>query len=228
MNDLFGPPTPAEVFLWRRAAVALVLAFGLGQLLAAMYMAVFRGLSYSRGLVRAMAMSSVATCMILLSVGNSIAAGIGVAAGLTAVRFRTSLRDPQDIIFLFASLGVGMACGIHAYGVAIAGTVVFVLGIGFLQVSGFGVRQQPDGLLRFVVQNNSNVEGSINNILRSHCRLFSLVTLREAAQGAVLEHAYQISTYTPDHEALVSELKQIPGVSDVALLLQEPTLDLRR
>jgi len=225
MNELFGPPTAAEMFLWRRALVALLLAFGLGQAVAAAYVAVFRGLSYSRAMVRGMAMASIVTCLVMLAVGNSIAAGIGVAAGLTAVRFRTSLRDPQDIVFIFASLATGMACGVHAYGVAVAGAAVFVAGAGLLQVSGFGVRRQPDGLLRFVAP--PGAEEQVARVLRGHCRLFSLVTLREAAQGTMFEHAYQISTYSPDLQgALVAGLKAVPGVQDVALLLQEPTLDL--
>lgn len=227
MTDLFGPPTPAEIFLWRRAVVALLLAFGLGQAVAGVYVAVFRGLSYSRAMVRGMALGSVVTCMLMLAVGNSIAAGIGVAAGLTAVRFRTSLRDPLDNIHVFAALGAGMACGIHAYGVAVAGTAVFVVGTVLLHVTGFGIRQQPEGLVRFVAPTGADVEAQINRILRSHCRVFSLVTLREAAQGAMLEHAYQVSTYSSEQQGeLVADLKALAGVQDVALLLQEPTLDL--
>lgn len=216
-----------DVFMWRRAVVALLLAFGLGQGIAFIYMATFRGLSYSRATVHGMAMGSIVTCMLMLAIGSSVAAGIGVAGGLSAVRFRTTLRDPRDIIFLFAALGVGMACGLQAFAAGVAGTAVFGAGALLLHLTGFGTRTQPDGLLRFVAPVGTGAEEPIAKILRAHCRTFSLVTLREAAQGTVMEHAYQISARAPDlRAALVSSLQAVPGVHDVSLLLQEPTLDL--
>jgi len=227
MLELFEPLVQGEAFEWRKAVVALLLAFGLGQAIAGVYMATFRGLSYARTTVQGMALGSVITCMLMLAIGTSIAAGIGVAGGLSVVRFRTTMRDPRDIIFIFAALGVGMASGLQAYGTAIAGTVIFGGGALLLHVSGHGARRQPDGLLRFAAPSGQAVEEAIAKILRSHCRTFSLVTLREAAQGTIMEHAYQISVRAPDlRSPLVTSLQAVPGVQDVALLLQEPTLDL--
>jgi uncharacterized membrane protein YhiD involved in acid resistance len=227
MIDWLDPLTQGDVFEWRKAIVSLLLAFGLGQAIAGVYMATFRGLSYSRTTVHGMALGSIITCMLMLAVGSSIAAGIGVAGGLTAVRFRTTMRDPRDVIFVFAALGVGMASGAQAYGAAIAGTALFAGGSVLLHVSGYGARRQPDGLLRFVAPAGPEAEAAISKVLREHCRTFSLVTLREAAQGTAMEHAYQISVREPELRSdLVSRLQAIPGLEDVALLLQEPTLDL--
>lgn len=227
MIELLEPLTQGDAFEWRRALVALLLAFGLGQAIAIVYMATFRGLSYSRSTVHGMAMGSVVTCMLMIAVGNSIAAGIGIAGGLSAVRFRTTLRDPRDIIFIFAALGVGMASGAGAHGAAILGTAIFACGFGLLHFSGHGARRQPDGLLRFTAPAGPGAEEAIAKALRAHCRSFALVTLREAAQGTVMEHAYQISVQSPELRApLVASLQAIAGVQDVALLLQEPTLDL--
>jgi hypothetical protein len=120
-----------------------------------------------------------------------------------------------------------MACGADQYGIAIAGTVVFGVGVALLHYTGYGAKRQPDGLLRFAAPPGLATEEAIAKTLQEYCRTFSLVTLREAAQGTMMEHAYQISVHGPDLRApLVSSLKAIPGVQDVALLLQEPTLDL--
>jgi hypothetical protein len=206
---------------------AMMLAFGLGQLIAAVYQSTFRGLSYSRATVHAMALGSVVTCTLMLAVGESIAAGIGVAAGLTAVRFRTTMRDPRDVIFVFATLGVGFACGTLAFATAVVGAATFGLGSVVLHVSRFGARRQPDGLVRFVATQAHATDEAIARVLAYHCRSFSLVTLRETAQGSAMEHAYQIATRSPDERGvLVAELQRVPGVRNVTLLLQEPTLDL--
>jgi len=227
LTEILDAGNLAGTFEWRRALVALLLAFGLGQAVAAVYMATFRGLSYSRATVASMAMGSVISCMLLLAVGTSIAAGIGIAGGLTAVRFRTSLRDPRDIVFIFAALGVGMACGVGAFGIAITATVVFGGGSLLLHYTGHGSRRQPDGLLRFTAPARPEAEEAIMRVLRAYCRTFVLVTLREASQGERMEHAYQISVRSTElRSPLVSSLQAIPGTQDVALLLQEPTLDL--
>ncbi len=212
---------------WRAAIFAMLLAFGLGQVVAAVYMATFRGLSYSRAIVHGMALCSVVTCMLMLAVRGSIAMGIGVAAGLSAVRFRTSMRDPRDIVFIFAALGVGLACGALAYPTAVVGTVTFSLGCFVLHCTGYGSKSHPDGLVRFVAPAGDTTQAAIAGVLRTHCRSFSLVTLREAAQGDAMEHAYQISARSSGERAIVvSRLQEIAGVRNVTLLLQEPTLDI--
>lgn len=212
---------------WQASLFATLLAFGLGQVIALVYMATFRGLSYSRAMVHAMALCSVVTCMLMLAVSGSIALGIGVAAGLSAVRFRTSMRDPRDIIFVFAALGVGFGCGAQAYPSAVIGTLAFSLGCVVLALTGYGSKAAPDGLLRFVVTSGAASQIAIAEVLETHCRSFSLVTLREAAQGTAMEHAYQISARSPDDRSrVVASLQEITGVKNVQLLLQEPTLDI--
>lgn len=227
MTELAGPAAGIGPLSWPATMFAMLLAFGLGQAIAVMYMATFRGLSYSRGMVHAMALSSVVACMIMLAVGGSIAAGIGVAAGLSAVRFRTTLRDPRDIIFVFAALGVGFVCGMLAYPAAVLGTATFGIGSFILHWTGYGSRRQPDGLLRFIAPQGAPTQEAIATVLSRYCRSFSLVTLREAAQGDAMEHAYQISARSLEERSLmVSGLQDVPGVKSVTLLLQEPTLEL--
>jgi hypothetical protein len=220
--DSFSRANPVG---WRESLVAILLAFGLTQAIAGAYMLTFRGLSYSRTVVQGMATASIITCMLMLAVGNSIAAGIGIAGGLSAIRFRTTMRDPRDVVFVFASLGAGIAAGAQAFSAAIAGTGVFIGAALLLHFSGYGSMRQLDGLLRFTAP--ATADADITKALRSHCRSFALVTLREAAQGTVMEHAYQVSIPNTELRApLVSALQAVPGVQDVTLMLQEPTLDL--
>lgn len=228
MNELLLTATQgSDPLAWRRAVVALLLSFALGQIVAGVYMATFRGMSYSRTTVHGMALGSIVTCMLMFAVSNSIAAGIGAAAGLSVVRFRTTLRDPRDVIFVFAALGTGMACGTGAYVAAITGTMAFAAGSGLLHLTHYGVRQLPDGLLRFIAPTAPGMDEAIQRVLRDHCRTFTLVTLRETAQGRAMEHAYQISARTrDDRSSLVSRLTELPGMQNVTLLLQEPTLEL--
>jgi uncharacterized membrane protein YhiD involved in acid resistance len=225
--EWLGSLSHGSLVEWRRSLLSLLLAFGLAQGIAGIYMLTFRGLSYSRTVVQSMAMGSIITCMLMLAVGTNIAAGLGIAGGITAVRFRTTMRDTRDIIFIFASLAVGMASGVQAYGAAITGAAVFAGAAVLLHFTGYGSYRQPDGLLRFTAPATPEAVAAISRCLREHCRTFTLVTLREGAQGKVMEHAYQISVPSPETRLrLVESLHAVQGIEDVTLLLQEPTLDL--
>ena len=223
--DLLFAPT-ADPFTLEAAALSLLLAFGLTQLLAAVYVWSFRGMSYSQGLVHAIVLGSIIACMLMLAIGGSIAAGLGIAGGLAIIRFRTALRDPRDIMFVFAALGAGIAAGLGAYLAAALGAAAFCLAIALLTVTEFGSVRRIDGLLRFQLPTSGD-EAGVMAILRKHTRFVALVTLREVAQGAAMEHAYQVRLGDPRQRvALVRALEAVPGIQDVSLLLQEPTVEL--
>ena len=216
----------AEPLQLEAAALSLLLAFGLSQALGAVYVWTFRGMSYSQGLVHAIVLGSIIACMLMLAIGGSIAAGLGIAGGLAIVRFRTALRDPRDIIFMFAGLGVGIASGLGAHAAAIGATLLFSAAVAVLTIGEFGSQRRFDGLLRFQLPTEAD-EGAVMALLRRHTRMVALVTLREVAQGAAMEHAYQVRLSDHKHRAaLVRDLEALPGIQDVSLLLQEPTVEL--
>jgi hypothetical protein len=216
----------SESLSFKAAALSLLLAFGLTQALGAVYVWTFRGMSYSQGLVHAIVLGSIIACMLMLAIGNSIAAGLGIAGGLAIIRFRTALRDPRDMMFVFAGLGCGIASGLGAHAAAVAGTTLFCLAVIILTVSEFGSQRRFDGLLRFQLPIDGD-EAGVMTLLRKHTRSVALVTLREVAQGQAMEHAYQIRLGDPrQRSALVQALEATPGIQDVSLLLQEPTVEL--
>ena len=218
----YGGPVTLKVALF-----SLMLSFVLSQAIAATYIWTFRGMSYTRSFVQAVALGSMISAMLMLAINNSIAAGLGIAGSLAIIRFRTAMRDPRDMVFVFAALGAGIACGLRAWPAAIAGTVLFCLGATALMWTGFGEQRIHDALLRFRAPVDADVEGSVTRILRDNVRRFTLVTLREVSQGEHLEHAYQIRFDDGDDRmTLVSALESTPGVQGVTLLMQEPTVEL--
>ncbi|MDZ7333443.1 MAG: DUF4956 domain-containing protein, partial [candidate division KSB1 bacterium] len=96
-----------EQIEWPIALMSFLMAFLLSSLIAITYERTFQGLSYSRGLVQSMVLGSLVSCLLMIAIGDNIARGIGIVGSLAIIRFRTNLRDPRDLVFLFASLGVG-------------------------------------------------------------------------------------------------------------------------
>ena len=76
--------------------------------------------------------------MVIQSVGDSLARGIGIMAAMAIIRFRTNFKDPRDTLFLFAGIANGISCGAYSFGVAFVGTVSFSLAALLLHVSPLG------------------------------------------------------------------------------------------
>ena len=225
MSELLATGRPVTATA-EMAALSLLLAFGLSYLISAVYVWTFRGMSYSKGLVHAMVIGGAIAATLMLAIGNSVAAGIGIAGGLSLIRFRTALRDPRDMMFVFAALGAGIASGLGAYEVAVLGTLLFCVATVTLTVSEFGGQRRFDGLLRCRIAADGD-QHAVQQLLRRFSRVAALVTLREVAQGDALEYAYQVRLARPqDRTDLVRALEQLPGVEDASLLLQEPTVEL--
>ena len=134
---------------------------------------------------------------------------------------------PERYGLRFTAFAAGIASGLQAYAAAIAGTAIFLIAALALDFTAFGARRHFDGLVRFSVSPDGDAQTQIAALLKAHCDSFVLVTLREAAQGKRMEHAYQISVPNPDaRNHLVLGLQALNGIQDVTLLMQEPTLDL--
>lgn len=222
--DIFaGPSGPVSL---EQAALSLLLAFGLSQAVAAVYIWTFRGMSYSRSFVQAVALGSIVAAMLMLAINNNIAAGLGIAGSLAIIRFRTAMRDPRDMVFVFASLGVGIAAGLRSHGAAVLGTIVFILAAVMLAGTEFGGQRHFDGLLRFTAPSDAD-DGDFAQALKTHTRRFTLVTLRDVAQGTAVEHAYHVRFADDEGQTrLVAALQKLGGVSDVSLFLEEPTVEV--
>ena len=227
MNELSQWLTYSEAVTFKVALLSLLLAFALSQAVGAAYVWTFRGMSYSRSFVQTVALGSIIAAMLMLAINNSIAAGLGIAGSLAIIRFRTAMRDPRDMVFVFASMGAGIASGLRAYEAAVLGTLIFCLASVLLAWSEFGTQRIYDGLVRFSAPANAETEVAVSKALRGCTRQFALVTLREVAQGDAMEHAYQVRFgEVSRRHALLQALEAVDGVQDVTLMLQEPTVEI--
>jgi uncharacterized membrane protein YhiD involved in acid resistance len=206
---------------------AMLLAFVLSAVFAAVYRFTFQGLSYSRAFVQTMILGSMVVAMLIMAIGNNLARGLGILGTLAIVRFRTPIRDSRDMMFLFASLGVGIACGAGVMEVAIIGTGLISAAALVMHVLPFASRREYEGLLRFILPPDSEIENEVEDVLRHCSSAFHLIAMREAAQGDLIEYSYQIRLIDPSYQSdLVDKLHKIDGVTDASLLMQRTTVEL--
>lgn len=211
---------------WQTALVSTLLAYVLCQAIAFVYARTYQGLSYSRSMTQALVVAGILAAMLMLAIGESLARGIGIVGTLALIRFRTNIRDPLDMVFVFSAFGAGIACGTGSYGAALVGTTVFLVVIVMLRVTGFGAFREHEGVVRLRLLPDVALEKRLEEVLAKTCERFALVTLREVAQGEEMERAYQVTFKNDgDEDALVAGLREI-GARGVVLSLQEPSVEL--
>jgi len=206
---------------------AVLLAFVLSTLIAITYEKTYRALSYSRNYVQALILISIVATTIMEAVGDSLARGFGIMAAMEVIRFRTNFKDTRDIVFIFASLSAGVACGINGYDIAIVGTLAFIAAAFLMYSSPFGASSFYDGMLRFNVENERENKTALEDIMQKHCKSFALITLRDMAQGNRLDYAYQVKLKkNVRHDDFVESLNKIDTIKGVNFMLQEATVEL--
>lgn len=212
---------------WHNVLLSLLLAFLCSSLIAIFYEKTFAGLSWSRGLLHTMVLGSIVACLVMIAVGDNVARGIGIVGSLALIRFRTNLRDPRDLVFLFAAMGSGIASGVQSYITALLGTALFCLTALGLHLTRFGQRRSHDGLLRFQVPAGPEVSAQVAEILGRLPLQFALVTMRTVAQGEMMDYAYQVKLGSEGlEEQILRQFEQVRGIRGLTYVNQQTTVEL--
>ncbi len=225
--DLFQLQTSIKDPTFLSVAYSIILAFVLSTLISLVYQKTFQGLSYSRNFIQGLILGSIVTCIAMQAIGDNMARGFGMMGALSMIRFRASLKDPKDIIFIFSALTVGISCGVYQFLIAIVGSIGFCLTAVFLYYFPFTQETIFDGLLRFTADSkNSDLDESLRTTLNKDCKNFALVTLREISQGERFEFAYQIKLKNKNYNNFLNKIKKIETVNNATLMLQEATVEI--
>lgn len=222
-----APLNVATEITTAKIIIALLLSFILASVISAVYRTTHQGLSYSRSFVHTQILAAVIVCSMIMAIGTNIAGGLGILGTLAIVRFRTPIRDPRDIIFLLASICMGISCGAGSINVAIISCIAFSAVALYLHTSPFASRREYEGLLRFMMPRESDAEERIFEIFDAYCSSTTLVAMREAVQGDYIEYAYQVRLKDPSYQAnLIDSLQQTGELADINLMMQRSTVEL--
>lgn len=212
---------------WQQVLLAFLCAFFLSSVIAIVYEKTFQGLSWSRGLMQSMVLGSIISCLLMLAIGDNVARGIGIVGSLAIIRFRSNLRDPRDLVFLFAALGAGVACGVQSYIAAFFGTAFFCTIAVTTHSSLFGTRRKYDGLVRFQVPAGPDLASQVAEIMQAIPRTFVLVTMRNVSQGELVDCTYQVKlAREADSARLMQALESLEGIRGLTFMNHTTTLEV--
>ena len=107
--------------------VALVAALALGILIFLVYRRFYTGVIYSRTFAVTLVGMTVLTCMVTLAISTNVVIALGMVGALSIVRFRTAVKDPMDLLYLFWAITTGITSGAGMYVLALIAAAIMIL-----------------------------------------------------------------------------------------------------
>lgn len=104
--------------------VAMTLSFVLGLFIFIIYKRVYSGVMYSESYGISLIAMSMVTCLVIIAVTSNVVLSLGMVGALSIVRFRTAVKEPMDIAFMFWAIAVGIVLGAGLAALAIIGSVI--------------------------------------------------------------------------------------------------------
>jgi uncharacterized membrane protein YhiD involved in acid resistance len=135
-TDLVGSTVPVISM-----AATLLLAFALGLFIFWVYKRSYQGVMYSKTFNISLIALSMITASVILAVTSNIILSLGMVGALSIVRFRTAIKDPIDVIYMFWSIAAGIIAGAGLYVLAIITSLS--IGIVLFTFSKINIKNEP-------------------------------------------------------------------------------------
>lgn len=217
--ELF-PVTILDVF------TNLIIALICGLIIALVYRFIYKGPSYSVSYVNSLVLLTMMTSVVILVIGNNLARAFGLVGAMSIIRFRTAVRDVQDIVFIFFALCIGMASGVGLHVIALSGTIIISIVAIILVTFKFGSPRKREYLVQIAYVSSPENEQALQGILKKHCRRFRLVNMK-AIDDDHAEGYYQVTYKNKDKSGeLLRDLKNFGKIINVNLFFDEDDSDV--
>ncbi len=192
--------------------LSLAAAFFIGLFIFYVYQKTYSGVLYSRSFNVSLVAILLVTTLVINGVTSNVVLSLGMVGALSIVRFRTAVKDPMDLVFLFWAIAEGILCGASLLPLALLGCPV--LGV-FLLV--FANHQQKDNPYLMIIrlmdgEQESDVEGFLQKQVRK-----MLLKSKTVTGGAGTELIYEIRPLDGNSQ-FVNTISSMKGVESAVMV----------
>lgn len=191
--------------------LTIVLSFGIGLFIFLIYKKTYRGVMYSAGFGTTLIALTMITSTVILAVTSNVVLSLGMVGALSIVRFRTAIKDPLDIAFLFWAIGAGIILAAGMIPLAIIGSVC----IGLILL--VFVNRKSHSHPYMVVLNcaNHDVEVKAKDFLAKNVTRTTIKS-KSAVKGAI-EMNIEVRL-KEDNTDFINILSEMPGVNSAVIV----------
>jgi uncharacterized membrane protein YhiD involved in acid resistance len=192
----------------QRILTTLAIALLMGLLILFVYRVTFRGVLFNRSFGTALLMVALVTSLVIMPISSNIVLSLGMVGALSIVRFRTALKDPLDIVYMFWAIAVGLTTGAGFFQLAIVGCLILAAIMVLLTAAQSKGQRKP---YLIVIRYNDQFKGDLRQILPK----YSLKSKTATAKG--VELVAEISMRKQDGR-FIEQLQQMEGILSASLV----------
>ena len=191
--------------------LTFVLAFAIGFFISFIYKKTYTSVMYSSNFAGTLVAMTVITSMAILTVTSNVVLSLGMVGALSIVRFRTAIKEPMEIAYLFWSIVVGIVLAAGMIPMAIIGSAITgIVMLLFMQKKSF---RNP--YIAVINCSNRDAEARSKEFLLAHVE--KAILKSTTAQKGSIELNYEIML-KGDDVSFVSELSELEGVNSAVLV----------
>ena len=183
-------------------AMSMLDAFLCGMIIYMVYRYFYKGVIYNNNFNILLVLTSMITCFMVMVISSNVVLSLGMVGALSIVRFRTAVKDPLDVGFLFWTVAVGITCGAGLYIISLAATLM----ISVVYILLIKVRNRKRVYL-LIVKYRDDAQESVTRVIRS---LRKVLKNRTSTSGYT-EMTYEIRM-SKNNTSFVKSLSELEGV----------------
>ena len=191
--------------------LTLALAFGLGMFIFLVYKKTYSGVMYSSSFGGTLVALTMITSMTILAVTSNVVLSLGMVGALSIVRFRTAIKEPMDIAFLFWSIAAGIVLAAGMIPLAVIGSVI----IGVVMLIFINRKAVHDPYIAVITCENADAEKKAAEYLKKNVE--KAVIKAKTAQSGAIEMTWEIRLLKHDTD-FITELSEMDGVNSAVLV----------
>ena len=193
------------------ASVSLLSALFIGLFIFFIYKKTYAGVMYSKPFNTSLVLLSVLTTFVILAVTSNVVLSLGMVGALSIVRFRTAIKEPLDLVFLFWSISVGIILGAGLYSLAFLGSVFITV---ILLVLTGKVDSSAPYILMLQLE-NENAELQATEIIKN--RFGKIIVKSKSITDGQPELIYEVKVKN-NETSFMNELSAIEGIQSATLV----------
>lgn len=210
MNKLLEALTANNSLPFENIVVALAVSCAIAIYIFFIYKLATKSAFYSKSFNVSMALTMVVTTGIILAMQSSLVISLGMVGALSIVRFRTAIKEPMDLLFLFWAIGEGIICGAGLFPLAVILCLLVTAGIFLLNM--FPVNRAP--YLLILNSSDSLAEEKLLPVLKKNCKSHKIKSRNLTSRS--LDMIVEIRT--SEEKALLKELEALGVFASISLL----------
>ena len=192
-------------------AVALALAFGIGLFIFLVYKKTYQGVMYSSSFGTTLVALTMITTVVILAVTSNVVLSLGMVGALSIVRFRTAIKEPLDIAFLFWAIAAGIVLAAGMIPLAVAGSVI----IGIILMVFVNKKSHVNPYIVVLSCEDGAAEKKAADFLSANVR--KCVVKSKTVTKGLVEINFEVRLLNENTE-IINKLCDIPGVNSAVLV----------